>query len=78
MNIFLNMKEEAFNIPTDSYFLSDCISPDETLEDNNFFKGEPVNTPYGEGYIMEDYIEDFNPEENLKKSSFEKRIRLLW
>ena len=42
------------------------------FEDNNFFKGEPVNTPYGEGYIMEDYIEDFNPEENLKKSKEEK------
>ena len=38
------------------------------FEDNNFFKGEPVNTPYGEGYIMEDYIEDFKPEEDIKNN----------
>ena len=43
-----------------------------SFEDNNFFKGEPVNTPYGEGYIMEDYIEDFKPEENIKKNKEEK------
>jgi hypothetical protein len=34
------MKEEAFNLPTDSYFLSDCISPDEVLEDKNFLSPE--------------------------------------
>ena len=47
------MKEEAFNIPTDSYFLSDCISPDETLEDNNFLSPEakPEN-------IFEDHLKD--------------------
>ena len=39
------------------------------FEDNNFFKGEPVNTPYGEGYIMEDYIEDFKPEEDIKNNN---------
>ena len=34
------MKEEAFNLPTDSYFLSDCISSDEVLEDKNFLSRE--------------------------------------
>ena len=41
------------------------------FEDNNFFKGEPVNTPYGEGYVMENYIEDFKPEENIEKNQEE-------
>jgi hypothetical protein len=26
----------------------------EYVDDNNFFKGEPVDTPYGNGYIIED------------------------
>ena len=34
------------------------------FEDYNFFKGEPVKTPYGEGYVIEDYIEDYNKVEN--------------
>ena len=34
------MKEEAFNLPTNSYFLSDFISPDEVLEDKNFLSPE--------------------------------------
>ena len=39
---------------------NECIFDDK----NNFFKGEPVKTPYGEGYVMEDYIEDFKIEED--------------
>ena len=42
-------------------------------DNNNFFKGEPVITPYGEGFVMGDYIEDFKIEEfinnNNEKSS---------
>ena len=34
------MKEEAFNLQSNSYFLSDCISPDEVLEDKNFLSPE--------------------------------------
>ena len=30
------------------------------FSDNNFFRGEPVKTPYGEGYIIEDYLEETN------------------
>ena len=40
INICQNMKEEAFNLPTNSYFLSDFISPDEVLEDKNFLSPE--------------------------------------
>ena len=39
------------------------------FEDYNFFKGEPVETDYGEGYIVEDYIEDFKFEENNNENS---------
>ena len=34
------MKEETFNLPIDSYFLSDSISPDENFEDDNFLSPE--------------------------------------
>ena len=34
------MKEETFNLPTDSYFLSDCTSPEEIPEDDNFLSPE--------------------------------------
>ena len=37
------------------------------INDNNYFQGEPVNTPYGEGYVMKDYLNDFIKEENNKK-----------
>ena len=37
------------------------------IHDNNYFQGEPVNTPYGEGYVMKDYLNDFIKEENNKK-----------
>ncbi len=32
--------------------------------DKNFFKGEPVVTNYGEGYVMEDNIDEFIFDEN--------------
>ena len=32
-------------------------------KDNNYFKGEPVKTEYGEGYVMEDNIHDFTFDE---------------
>ena len=35
-------------------------------DNNNFFNGEPVKTPYGEGYVIDDYIEDFIEDENKK------------
>ena len=34
------MKEEAFNLPSDSYFLPDNNSPDDILEENNFLSSE--------------------------------------
>ena len=34
------MKEEAFYLPSDSYFLSDNKSPDDILEDKNFLSSE--------------------------------------
>lgn len=39
------MKEESFNIPTDSYFLSESIPPDECIEDHNFLspQAKPEN-----------------------------------
>ena len=39
------MKEESFNIPTDSYFLSDSIPPYECIEDHNFLspQAKPEN-----------------------------------
>ena len=36
------MKEEAYNIQKDSYFLSDCISPEE-LSEENIFQAKPEN-----------------------------------
>ena len=47
------MKEENFNIPTDSYFLPECPSPEEFLDDNNFLSSEvkPEN-------IFEDQAKD--------------------
>ena len=36
------------------------------FEDNNYFKGEPVYTPYGEGYVINDYISDYKIEDNIK------------
>ena len=39
------------------------------FEDYNFFKGEPIDTDYGEGYVIEDYIEDFKFEENNNENS---------
>ena len=33
-------EEETFNIPPDSYFVSDCISHDELSDDNNFLSPE--------------------------------------
>ena len=37
--------------------------------DNNYFMGEPVNTEYGEGYVMEDYIEDYKMEDNNSENT---------
>ena len=39
------MKEESFNIPTNSYFLSDSIPPYECIEDHNFLspQAKPEN-----------------------------------
>ena len=34
------MKEEAFNLPSDSYFLPDNYSPEDIPEDNNFLSSE--------------------------------------
>ena len=34
------MKEETFNLPSDSYFLPDNNSPDDILEENNFLSSE--------------------------------------
>ena len=50
------------------------------FEDYNFFKGEPVETDYGEGYIVEDYIEDFiiedkNKENNKNKNEIKDEIK---
>jgi hypothetical protein len=39
------------------------------IQDNNYFEGEPVGTPYGEGYIMKDYINDFKIEENATEGN---------
>ena len=41
-------------------------------DNNNFFKGEPVITPYGEGFVMEDYAEDFKIEEPKNNNNTEK------
>ena len=41
-------------------------------DNNNFFKGEPVITPYGEGFVMEDYIEDFKIEDSKNNNNAEK------
>lgn len=41
-------------------------------DNNNFFKGEPVATPYGEGFVIEDYIEDFKIEESKNSNDNEK------
>ena len=41
------------------------------FKDTNFFQGEPVITPYGEGYIEENYIEDFKIEENNNEANNE-------
>jgi hypothetical protein len=43
------------------------------IQDNNYFEGEPVGTPYGEGYIMKDYINDFKIEENTEENDKEKK-----
>ena len=51
-------------------------------EDKNFFRGEPVVTKYGEGYVMEDNIDKFDFDENydiyddLKKKDL-KRIEKI-
>ena len=48
-------------------------------KDLNFFKGEPVKTPYGEGYVVEENLVDFKADEkhdiydDLKKKDI-KRI----
>ena len=42
------------------------------FKDNNFFKGEPVKTQYGEGYVMEDYIEDFFIEDKNENKEITK------
>ena len=48
-------------------------------KDLNFFRGEPVNTPYGDGYIVEENLVDFKVDEkhdiydDLKKKD-KKRI----
>ena len=39
------------------------------FNDENYFMGEPVKTPYGEGYVMEDYIEDFKFEEDIEENN---------
>ena len=39
--------------------------------DNNYFKGEPVCTDYGEGYVEEDSIEDFKIEKNINGNNKE-------
>ena len=33
-------------------------------KDLNFFKGEPVKTEYGEGYVIDENLIDFNVDEN--------------
>ena len=37
--------------------------------DKNFFKGEPVSTIYGEGYVEEDSFEDFKIEKNINENN---------
>ena len=37
--------------------------------DTNFFKGEPVSTIYGEGYVEEDSFEDFKIEKNINENN---------
>ena len=37
------------------------------IKPKNFFKGEPVKTRYGEGYVYEDYFDDFQINENNNK-----------
>ena len=39
--------------------------------DNNYFKGEPIYTEYGEGYVEEDSIEDFKNENNINGNNKE-------
>ena len=34
------------------------------IKDVNFFKGEPVKTKYGEGYVIKENLVDFNVDEN--------------
>ena len=50
------MKEETFNLPTDSYFLSDCTSPEEIPEEDNFLSPE-VNPENIFGSIKNDNSE---------------------
>ena len=50
------MKEETFDLPTDSYFLSDCTSPEEIPEEDNFLSPE-VNPENIFGHIKNDNSE---------------------
>ena len=38
----------------------------------NFFRGEPVKTPYGEAYVLEDYLENFTTYENKNDNNKNK------
>ena len=46
------------------HIVIDKNKKDYSFNDNNYFFGEPVITPYGEGYVMEDSIVDFKNEDN--------------
>ena len=39
------------------------------FNDNNYFIGEPVITPYGEGYVMEDSIVDFKTRDDIEENN---------
>jgi len=46
----------------------------QNFKDNNFFKGEPVRVKSkGNGYVVEDYLEDFIIEKEIKKDSEDKK-----
>jgi predicted ribosome quality control (RQC) complex YloA/Tae2 family protein len=49
----------------------------QNFKDNNFFKGEPVRVKSkGNGYVVEDYLEDFIIEKEIKKDSEDKKEKI--
>ena len=55
------------------HMITDKSRKNQNFKDINFFKGEPVRVKSkGIGYVVEDYIEDFIIEKEIKKDSKDK------